>query len=148
MKLTKATKVSDIKRTWHFIDAKAKILGRTATDIAKLLIGKDKPYFVPNLDCGDFVVIVNARQVSVTGKKAAQKIYMNYSGYPGGLKRKTYEVVMKENPTRIIYEAVSGMLPKNKLRASMLKRLYIYPDEKHPYENKLKAQNSNVKSIS
>jgi len=139
MKLTKATKVSDIKRTWHFIDVKAKILGRTATDIAKLLIGKDKPYFVANLDCGDYVVIVNATQIAVTGSKGKQKIYMNYSGYPGGLKRKTYEVVMKETPTRIIYEAVSGMLPKNKLRASMLKRLYIFADEKHPYESKFKS---------
>ena len=136
MKLTKPTKANQIKRTWHFIDVKAKILGRIATSIAKLLIGKNKPYFVTNLDCGDYVVIVNASRVAVTGSKSTQKIYMKYSGYPGGLKRKPFVKVMSENPTRIIYQAVSGMLPKNKLRDSMLKRLYIFADEKHPYGDK------------
>lgn len=137
---TPSTKIKDIKRSWHLVDVKGKILGRTATEIAKLLIGKSKPYFIPHLDCGDYVVVVNASQVAVSGKKKMQKIYMRYSGYPGGLKRKSFSEVIKETPARIIKEAVAGMLPKNKLRASMLKRLYIYQDEKHPHEDKLKDQ--------
>lgn len=142
MKTTSPTKLSDIKRNWHIIDVKDKILGRVATQIAEVLIWKTKPYFVPYLDCGDFVVVTNAVNVQVTGKKNSQKIYMQYSGYPWGLKRKTYQQVLQENPTRIIKEAVSGMLPNNKLRDSMLKRLYIFAYDKHPYEDKLKIQNA------
>lgn len=138
MKLTQSTKISDIKRQWHLVDMDGKILGRTATGIAKFLMGKNKPYFVPNLDCGDYVVIVNCTKVKVTGKKGSQKMYQRYSGYPGGLKAKSYNQVMVEDPARIIREAVSGMLPQNKLRASMLKRLYVYKDENHPYGEKFK----------
>lgn len=138
MKLTQPTKVSDIKRNWHIVDMQGKILGRTATGIAKLLMGKSKPYFTPHLDCGDYVVVVNTIKVKVTGKKGTQKMYQKYSGYPGGLKAKSFNQVMVEDPVRIIREAVSGMLPQNKLRASMLKRLYVYTDENHPYKNKLK----------
>jgi len=138
MKLTQPTSIKDIKREWHFFDVEGKTLGRIATVIAQKLIGKDKPYFVSHLDCGDYAVVVNAGQVSVSGKKNKQKEYQHFSGYPGGLKRKTFAEVLKTNPTRIIREAVSGMLPKNKLRALMLKRLYIYSDEKHPYQSKFK----------
>lgn len=120
------------------MDIKGQILGRSATRIAGYLIGKAKPYYVPYLDCGDFVVVTNATYVAVTGKKEQNKTYEKYSGYPGGLKRKNLSRVRLENPTRIIHEAVSGMLPKNKMRASMLKRLYIYADEKHPHGNKIK----------
>lgn len=140
MRLGKSTKKTDIQRSWHLIDVKGKILGRIATHIAKLLMGKAKPYFVPYLDCGDYVVVVNAAQVRLSGKKSTQKIYTHYSGYPGGLKKKTFVQLQQENPTRIVKEAVSGMLPKNKLRDLMLRRLYIFTDEKHPYENKLKAK--------
>lgn len=136
MNLTHPTKAKEIKRDWHLIDLKDKVLGRTVTTIASLLIGKTKPYWVSNLDCGDHVVVINTRQVKVTGKKFSQKIYMRYSGFPGGEKRKTYKQVMEEDPKRIIFQAVSGMLPKNKLRASMLKRLYVFTDEKHPYQDK------------
>jgi large subunit ribosomal protein L13 len=140
MKLTKPTKLSEIRRAWHLVDANEEILGRVSSRIAQLLIGKGKPYYVPYLDCGDYVVVINAVSVKVTGKKPTQKIYMRYSGYPSGLKRKTYRQVMDEDPTRIIKEAVSGMLPKNKLRDVFLRRLYIFADEKHQYEDKFSAQ--------
>ncbi len=140
-KFTSATKAKEIKREWHLIDLKDQVLGRTATNIASLLIGKTKSYFATNLDCGDHIVVINARLVKVTGKKSSQKIYMSYSGYPGGEKRKTFENVLKEDPKRIIFQAVSGMLPKNKLRDSMLKRLYIFADDSHPYEDKFEARN-------
>jgi len=139
MKLTNPTKEKDIKRKWHLVDIKRKILGREATKIARLLIGKSKPYFVSHIDCGDYVVVINASEVIVSGKKATQKIYQKYSGYPGGLKTKSFNEVLKTNPKRIIKEAVSGMLPKNKLRASMLKRLYIFSDDNHPYKDKFKT---------
>ncbi len=136
MNFTKSTKLTDIKRSWHIIDVGGKILGRVSTQIAQLLIGKSKPYFVSNLDCGDYVIVINASKIIVTGKKQDQKIYMKYSGYPSGLKRKTYKQVMIENPTRIIRESVAGMLPKNKLRDLMLKRFYIYTNDQHPYKSK------------
>lgn len=133
---TKSTRLSEIKREWHLIDVKGKILGRTITEIAGLLMGKSKPNYVANLDCGDYVVIVNSADIVITGKKAAQKQYQNYSGYPGGLKSKSYNQIMVENPTRIITEAVAGMLPKNKLRSLLLKRLYVYTNDTHPYKAK------------
>ena len=136
--MTDSTKIKDIRRDWHIVDVEDKILGRIATSIAQLLMGKSKPYFVSYMDCGDYVVIINAAKIAVTGKKSKQKIYMRFSGYPSGLKKKTYAQVLEEDPTRIIREAVSGMLPQNKLRDSMLKRLYVYTDENHPYKNKLK----------
>ena len=133
---TRSTKAKDIKRSWHLIDAKEKILGRLAVKIARFLIGKEKPYFVSYLDCGDFVVIINAKKIKVTGKKEEQKIYTRYSGYPGGLKKETLKHLRERKPEEIIRRAVSGMLPKNKLRKQRLKRLYVYADEKHPYKNK------------
>ncbi len=138
--MTYSTKLKDIKRDWHVVDVEDKILGRIATSISQLLMGKSKPYFVSYMDCGDHVVIINAVKIAVTGKKAKQKIYMRFSGYPSGLKKKTYAQVLEEDPTRIIREAVSGMLPQNKLRDSMLKRLYVYTDENHPYKHKLNIQ--------
>jgi len=134
---TRPTRSGEIVRNWHLIDLKGKILGRAAGDIAAKLIGKSKPYFVPNLDCGDYVIVVNATGVEVTGKKESQKEYHHFSGYPGGLKRKLYHRFMQEKPERIIQEAVSGLLPKNKLRDSMLTRLYVYPGSEHPYKAKL-----------
>lgn len=136
MTKTKPTKYSDIKREWHLVDVKGKILGRIASDIAQKLIGKDKPYFVPNLDCGDFVVVVNAKEIEVSGNKAKDKTYMRYSGYPAGLKIKNFSEVLLENPSRIIEEAVAGMLPKNKLRDLMLKRLFVFKDDKHTFSSK------------
>lgn len=134
--ITKPTRASEIKRGWHLVDVKGKILGRISTDIAKLLMGKGKPYFAKNLDCGDYVVIVNAKEVSVTGKKETDKVYTRYSGYPGGLHKTTLKEMREGKPTEIVRHSVSGMLPKNKLRASMLKRLYIFEGAEHKYGDK------------
>lgn len=133
---TRATKISEVKRVWHLVDAKDKILGRIAAEIAQKLMGKSKPYFVRNLDCGDYVVVTNARYVAVTGKKEKNKLYGNYSGYPGGLKEKALWQVRKEKPAEVVRHAVWGMLPTNKLRDRLVTRLYIYPDAEHPYKNK------------
>jgi len=138
MKLTKSTKESDIKRFWYLIDVQGKILGRVASEIATILMGKSKPYFVRNLDCGDYVVVINAEKVLLKGKKEKQKIYTRYSGYPGGLKKETLETLRKRKPEEIIIHAVRGMLPQNRLKGRLIKRLYVSKDEKHPYENKFK----------
>lgn len=137
MNKIQTTKAIDIKRDWHLVDVKGKVLGRTATEIAQLLIGKSKPYFVPNLDCGDYVVVVNSKYVTVTGKKGDKKLYSRYSGYPGGLKQKSFNQIISRDSRYIINEAVSGMLPQNKLRDSMMKRLYVFPETDHTYKNKL-----------
>ncbi len=123
----------EISRKWWLVDAKGKILGRLATEIAKLLMGKDKPEYTPHLDMGDFVVVINAHKVRVTGGKEKKKIYYHHSGYPGGLKQRTFEELMERNPEEIIWRAVKGMLPKNKLRKKRLKRLKIYADENHSH---------------
>lgn len=133
---TKPTKASDIKRAWHLFDAKDKVLGRLAAEIAVKLMGKGKPYFVRNLDCGDYVVVVNAKLVAVTGKKEKQKLYGQYSGYPGGLKKKALWQLRAEKPTEIIRHAARGMLPKNKLRDRLITRLCVYPETDHPYKDK------------
>ena len=138
---TYSPKAKEIKRKWHLIDAKDKILGRLATQIAQLLMGKSKPYFTRHLDCGDYVVVINAKEVKVTGKKEKQKIYYRHSGYPGGLKETPLWMLREKHPERIIIHAVSGMLPKNKLRARMLTRLKVQPEEEHPYEDKFKIRN-------
>jgi len=130
---TYSTKKSDINREWHVIDATDKVLGRLATQVAGLLMGKHKPMFSRNLDIGDFVVIINAEKVQVTGNKAKQKLYYRYSGYPGGLKSVTLEKVMQTNPTRVIEHAVKGMLPKNRLGNSMMKKLKVYAGDTHPH---------------
>lgn len=119
------TKFSDIKRARHEIDAKDQVLGRLATKIAQLLVGKSKPYFVRHLDCGDFVTVKNAKLIKVTGKKDQQKIYTRYSGYPAGLKKITLGKLRKDNPTEIIHHAVWGMLPNNKLRDIWIARLKL-----------------------
>lgn len=129
----------DIKRDWHLIDAKDQILGRVSTQIAELLMGKGKPYFVRNLDCGDFVVVINAKEVKVTGKKETQKKYYRYSGYPGGFKAEALQDLRQRRPNEVIKHAVSGMLPQNRLKSKMLKRLLIYPEAEHPYKDKFKV---------
>lgn len=136
--MTRPTKVGEIKRDWYLIDASGKILGRAATDVAVKLIGKNKPYFAKNLDCGDYVVVINAREVKVTGKKDRGKVYTRYSGYPAGLKRVTLSEMREKKPEEIIRHAVSGMLPKNRLRASMLRRLFVYSGSEHPYADNIK----------
>ena len=130
---TYSTKASDIERQWHVIDAADKVLGRLATRVASLLMGKHKPIFCRNLDTGDFVVIINADKVRVTGNKAKQKLYYRHSGYPGGLKSINLETMMRTHPTRVIEHAVKGMLPHNRLAASMMKKLKVYAGESHPH---------------
>lgn len=137
-KQTQSTKASDIKRDWHLIDLKEKTLGRISTDIAKLLMGKGKPYFVRNLDLGDYVVVVNAKEVVVTGKKELNKKYHRHSGYPGGKKEESLQALRLRKPEEIIIHAVRGMLPQNKLRDKMLKRLFVFKGIEHKYEDKFK----------
>jgi len=131
-----STKIKEITRSWHCIDVKGKVLGRIATEIAEKLMGKGKSNFVRHLDCGDYVVVINSAFVETTGKKEDQKMYGNYSGYPGGFKEKALWQIRKEKPNEMIRHAVWGMLPTNKLRDRLVTRLYIYPDEKHPYGDK------------
>ncbi len=135
---TKSTKINDVVRAWHLVDVKGQILGRAATGVALKLSGKSKPNFVRNLDCGDYVVVINAAHVETTGRKEKEKLYGNYSGHPGGLKQKALWQVRKEKPTEPMKRAVFGMLPKNKLRARLITRLYIYPDADYPYKDKFK----------
>ncbi|MCX6011454.1 MAG: 50S ribosomal protein L13 [Chloroflexi bacterium] len=130
---TYSTKASEIERQWHVIDASDKILGKLATEAAKLLMGKHKPMFTRHLDTGDFVVVINAEKVRFTGKKAEQKLYHSHSGYPGGLKTVTLGRLMQTNPARVIEHAVKGMLPHNRLGAQMLKKLKVYAGEEHPH---------------
>ena len=134
--LTKPTKRSDIKRAWHLVDAKDAILGRLSTRIANLLMGKSKPYFVKNLDCGDYVVVINAKSFKVTGGKEEKKKYTRYSGYPGGLRVETLKELMLRKPEEVIKHAVSGMLPQNRLHDKMLKRLHIFLGQEHSYKDK------------
>jgi large subunit ribosomal protein L13 len=115
---------SDIERRWHVIDASGKVLGRVATQAAGLLMGKHKPIFCRHLDPGDYVVVINAEKVRVTGNKAQQKLYYRHSGYPGGFKSVNLEKMMQTHPTRVIEHAVKGMLPNNRLRAKMMKINY------------------------
>lgn len=133
---TKSTTAKEIVRTWHEINVTKQTLGRVATDIAVRLMGKSKPYFVKSLDCGDYVVVVNAKAVQVTGRKASEKMYTSYSGYPGGLTTESFEDLHARRPGEVIRRAVYGMLPKNKLRDQMIKRLYIFAENTHPYKNK------------
>lgn len=139
--MNKPAKTSKVKRVWHLIDAQDQILGRTATKIARLLSGKDKVEYVPYFDLGDHVVIINAGEIAVTGKKERQKIYYRYSGYPGGLKAETLRELRERRPEEIIRRAVKGMLPKNKLQKPMLARLHIFAGAEHPYQDKFGDRN-------
>lgn len=134
--MTKSTKLSQIKREWHLMDAQDKILGRLSTQIAGILMGKSKPYFVSHLDCGDYVVVINAQKVKVTGKKEEQKIYYHHSGYPGGFREESLGKWRQDKPEEIILHAVRGMLPQNKLRDKMLKRLRVFRGTDHPFKDK------------
>ena len=141
---TYSIKVSEIKRDWHVIDATDQVLGRLATRVARLLMGKHKPVFSRNLDVGDYVVIINADKVRVTGDKAKQKVYYRHSGYPGGLKSITYDKLMQTNPTRVIEHAVKGMLPHTRLGASIMKKLKVYVGDTHPHLAQTKASSTEV----
>ena len=122
-----------MEKKFYLIDAEGKILGRLATQIADILRGKNKPDFAPNVDKGDYVVVVNAAKVRVTGKKRENKIYRHYSGYPGGLKEENFATLLAKKPERIIISAVRGMLPKNKLARQIIKKLKVYPGKEHAH---------------
>lgn len=126
---TYSTKASEIKRTRHVIDASGQILGKLATQVASLLMGKHKPIFTRHLDTGDFVTVINAAKVRVTGDKEKQKLYYRHSGYPGGLKSVSLEELLKTNPAKVIEHAVKGMIPHNRLGAKMIKKLEVYAGE-------------------
>ncbi len=131
---TYTTKPEDIKREWFVIDATGLTLGRLATQIASVLKGKHKPIYSPHMDTGDFVIVVNAHKVRVTGRKLDQKIYYRHSGYPGGLKEISLRDQLDRHPDRVIRFAVRGMLPKNRLGRQMIKKLKIYATPGHPHE--------------
>ncbi len=137
---TYSTKTAEIKRDWHVIDASGRTLGRLATDVAQILKGKHKPIYSRHLDTGDFVIIVNAEKVRVTGNKAQQKTYYRHSGYPGGLKERTFEQMIEKHPTRVIEHAVKGMLPKNVLGRAMFRKLKVYAGPTHPHQAQIKER--------
>lgn len=126
--------MEDVKRTWHIVDASGKNLGRTASLIAMVLMGKHKPEYMPNIDTGDFVIVVNADKVAITGNKIEDKMYYHHSGYPGGLKSINLKGMLEKHPERVLENAVSGMLPKNKLRDDRMKRLKVYCNPEHPHK--------------
>ena len=130
---TESYKRSDIADTWFLLDAKEQTLGRFATKVANILSGKNKPEYTPNADLGDYVVVINAKKMHVTGKKLDQKIYYRHSGYPGGIKSKPLKEVMNNSASEALKSAVKGMLPKNKLGKQMLTKLKVYDDENHPH---------------
>jgi large subunit ribosomal protein L13 len=131
---TYTTKPDDINREWYVVDATGLTLGRLASQIASVLRGKHKPIFSPHMDCGDFVIVINAEKVRVTGDKLDQKMYYRHSQYPGGLKTISLRDQMKQHPDRVIRLAVRGMLPKNRLGRQMIKKLKIYREPDHPHE--------------
>jgi large subunit ribosomal protein L13 len=133
MKTTLPKTPKDSERTWLLVDAQSKPLGRLSTRIADVLRGKNKPTFAPHVDTGDFVVVVNAEKVKLTGRKNQQKTYARYSGYRGGLKKTTAAVMRKTHPERMIEHAVKGMLPKNNLSRTVIKRLKVYAGGEHPH---------------
>jgi len=131
---THVVKPSEIDRQWYVVDAAGKNLGRLASRIATILRGKHKPNYTPHLDVGDFVIVVNAEKVAVTGRKLRRKMYYRHSLYPGGLKQVSLEQMLQKHPTRVIEHAVRGMLPKNRLGRRMIKKLKIYAGDSHPHQ--------------
>jgi large subunit ribosomal protein L13 len=131
---TYTTKPDDINREWYVVDATGLTLGRLASQIASVLRGKHKPIFSPHMDCGDFVIVINAEKVRVTGDKLDQKMYYRHSQYPGGLKTISLRDQMKQHPDRVIRLAVRGMLPKNRLGRQMIKKLKVYREPDHPHQ--------------
>ena len=130
---TKSYKSSNVEKNWHLVDAEDKVLGRLAVKIATILSGKNKAQYSPNADLGDFVIVVNAEKVKVTGNKFSQKKYYHHTGYPGGLKTKSFEKMQEDSPEKIIEKAVKGMLPKNKLANQIIKKLKVYSGSAHPH---------------
>ena len=131
---TYTAKPADIEREWFLVNAEGKTLGRLASEIAKILRGKHKPIYTPHLDCGDYVIVVNAEKVQVTGRKLDQKMYYRHSGYPGGLKSISLRNQLQKHPERVLEAAVRGMLPKNRLGRKMFKKLKVYAGDSHRHQ--------------
>ncbi len=127
-------RAKDIQRKWYVVDATDKVLGRLASEVAGILRGKNKPIFTPNLDTGDYVIVINADKIRVTGDKNKKKIYKRHTGYPGGLRTTTFEELLERKPERAIELAVKGMLPKNRLGRDMYRKLRVYAGEDHGHE--------------
>ena len=127
-------KVASIERKWYVVDARDRVLGRVASRIASILTGKDKPIYTDYIDTGDFVIVINADRIRLTGKKWQEKVYYSHSGYPGGLKKITAGELLRKHPTRLMEHAVKGMLPKNKLGRKMMKKLKVYTGQDHPHQ--------------
>ncbi len=131
---THRVKAEEVSRQWYVINAEGKVLGRLASEIAKILRGKHKPHYQPDVDCGDYVIVVNAEKIRVTGKKLSQKVYYRHSNYPGGLKERTLRWMIEHKPEEVIRLAVKRMLPKNRLGHRMLKKLKVYRGPEHPHQ--------------
>lgn len=130
---TKSAKKEEVQRNWYVIDGDGEIVGRKATAIATVLRGKHKPSFTPHVDTGDYVIVINAEKMRFTGNKRADKVYLTYSGYPGGQKSRTADEMFTKKPIAVIEKAVRGMLPKNKLGRAMIKKLFVYEGSEHPH---------------
>ena len=137
---TTALRTQDIEQKWYLMDCSGKKLGRLSVQVANILRGKNKPEYTPNSYIGDFVVLVNAKKIEVTGNKAENKIYYRHTGYPGGIKKISFKDQLDKDPEKLIRDAVKGMLPKNRLNRQIIKKLKVYNDENHPHE----AQNPEV----
>jgi large subunit ribosomal protein L13 len=131
---TYQAKKEEVEHQWYLVDAEGRILGRLATELAKILRGKNKPIYTPHVDTGDFVIVVNAGKVALTGKKMKDKIYYHHTGYPGGIREMSAEKLLAKKPTEMIRIAVKGMLPKNSLGRQMFQKLKVYAGAKHPHE--------------
>lgn len=137
---TISAKKESVEKNWWIVDADSRVLGRVASEVAKIIRGKHKPSFTPHIDCGDNVIVINAEKIRMTGDKMNSKEYISHSGYPGGQKRLSPKQVMAKKPERIFEYAVKGMLPKNRLGRQLFKNLHVYAGEQHPHE----AQNPKV----
>lgn len=134
-------KKETVKRKWHVVDVKGKVLGRVATEIAAILMGKHKPTYTTHVDTGDYVVVINAKDVAVTGKKESDKIYYRHSQFPGGFKQETFDKLMARDPKQVIEKAVYGMVSKNKLRPPRMKRLKVFPGSEHTFQTNVGKTN-------
>ena len=133
MRNTYMQKKEDVKRNWYVVDAEGLTLGRLATQVASVLRGKHKPTYTPHIDCGDYVIVVNASKVNLTGNKLDNKIYYNHSGYTGGLRERTARTMKEKYPEEMIERAIKGMLPKGRLGRQMYRKLFVYAGENHPH---------------
>ena len=137
---TTALRTKDIEQKWYLMDCSGKRLGRLSVEVANILRGKNKPEYTPNSDVGDFVVLINAKKIEVSGNKKEDKIYYRHTGFPGGIKKISFKDQLEKDPEKLIRDAVKGMLPKNRLNRQIIKKLKVYIDDAHPHE----AQNPKV----